>query len=45
MKEKGIVVYKIPERLEVVAAIPRNPMGKILKKALREDIRKKMGAV
>ena len=44
MKEKGIAVYKIPERLEVVEAIPRNPVGKILKKALREDIRKKMGA-
>jgi non-ribosomal peptide synthetase component E (peptide arylation enzyme) len=44
MKGKGIAVYKIPERLEVVEAIPRNPVGKILKKALREDIRKKMGA-
>ena len=43
MKEKGIAVYKIPERLEVVEAIPRNPVGKILKKALREDIRKKIG--
>ena len=45
MTEKGIAVYKIPERLEIIAAIPRNPVGKILKKALREDIRKKLGAV
>jgi non-ribosomal peptide synthetase component E (peptide arylation enzyme) len=44
MKEKGIAVYKIPERLEIVASIPRNPVGKILKKTLREDIRQKMGA-
>jgi len=44
MKGKGIAVYKIPERLEVVEAIPRNPVGKILKKVLREDIRKKIGA-
>jgi acyl-CoA synthetase (AMP-forming)/AMP-acid ligase II len=44
MKEKGIASYKIPERLEVVSAIPRNPVGKILKKDLRADIRKKIGA-
>jgi acyl-CoA synthetase (AMP-forming)/AMP-acid ligase II len=43
MKEKGLAVYKIPERLEIVEAIPRNPVGKILKKVLREDIRKKIG--
>jgi non-ribosomal peptide synthetase component E (peptide arylation enzyme) len=43
MKEKGIAAYKIPERLEVVSAIPRNPVGKILKKNLRKDIRKKIG--
>lgn len=39
MKEKGFAVYKIPERLDVVPAIPRNSVGKILKKTLREDIR------
>ena len=42
MKEKGIAIYKIPERLEVIDAIPRNPVGKIIKKILREDIRKKL---
>lgn len=44
MRDKGIASYKIPERLEVVSAIPRNPVGKILKKDLRADIRKKLGA-
>ena len=44
MKEKGIAVYKIPERLEIISALPRNPVGKILKKVLREDIKKKLGA-
>jgi acyl-CoA synthetase (AMP-forming)/AMP-acid ligase II len=44
MKEKGIATYKVPERLEIVAVIPRNPVGKILKKTLREDIKKKLGA-
>lgn len=42
MKEKGIAIYKIPERLEITNAIPRNPVGKILKTVLREDIRKKL---
>ncbi len=44
MKEKGIAAYKLPERIEIVQAIPRNPVGKILKKDLREDIKKKLQA-
>jgi acyl-CoA synthetase (AMP-forming)/AMP-acid ligase II len=44
MKDKGIAVYKIPERIEIIAAIPRNPVGKILKSVLREDIRKKLSS-
>lgn len=43
MKEMGIAAYKLPERLEIIDAIPRNPVGKILKKELRQDIRKKLG--
>ena len=42
MKEKGVAVYKLPERLEVVDAIPRNPVGKALKKDLRADIVQKL---
>jgi acyl-CoA synthetase (AMP-forming)/AMP-acid ligase II len=42
MKEKEIASYKLPERMEIIDAIPRNPVGKILKSALREDIRKKL---
>jgi len=34
-KHEGMTPFKIPERLEVVAAIPRNSMGKILKNDLR----------
>jgi non-ribosomal peptide synthetase component E (peptide arylation enzyme) len=44
MKESGIAVYKIPERIEIINAIPRNPVGKALKNVLREDIRKKIAA-
>ena len=42
MKDKGVAVYKLPERLETIDAIPRNPVGKILKKELRDDIKKKL---
>ncbi|MGC1403986.1 MAG: hypothetical protein WA974_13790 [Thermodesulfobacteriota bacterium] len=44
MKETGLATYKVPERLETISAIPRNPVGKALKKVLREDINKKLGA-
>ena len=42
MKEKGMAIYKTPERVELIEAIPRNPVGKIMKNVLREDIRKKL---
>ena len=44
MKEQGSAVYKLPERVEVVQAIPRNPVGKIIKKELRKDIAEKLAA-
>ena len=43
MKQQGVDTYKLPERLEVVEAIPRNPVGKVLKKELRRDIRRRLG--
>ncbi len=42
MKDKDIASYKLPERLETIDAIPRNPVGKITKSELREDIKKKL---
>jgi len=42
MEGLGIAKYKYPERLEIVEVIPRNPVGKILKNELREDIRQKI---
>ena len=38
MKEIGTAVYKLPERIERAEAIPRNPVGKILKPQLRKEI-------
>ncbi|MFC4586369.1 class I adenylate-forming enzyme family protein [Sphaerisporangium corydalis] len=36
LREKGIASYKLPERLEIVEGLPRNALGKILKRELRE---------
>jgi len=34
--ERGLMRQKLPERLEIVDAVPRNPTGKILKHELRK---------
>jgi non-ribosomal peptide synthetase component E (peptide arylation enzyme) len=36
LKDQGLRVQAIPERLEVVDVVPRNPAGKILKHTLRQ---------
>jgi len=36
---QDIASYKLPERLELREALPRNPVGKILKRQLRDDVR------
>ncbi len=38
MKENGTAAYKIPQRLEIVDSIPRNPVGKIMKDVLRREL-------
>jgi len=38
---KGLRVQSVPEQLEIVDAVPRNPSGKILKHKLREQFMKK----
>ncbi|MEW5009239.1 MAG: class I adenylate-forming enzyme family protein [Cycloclasticus sp.] len=42
MREQKIAVYKLPERLEICDAIPRNPVGKIIKNSLRDDVTEKL---
>jgi acyl-CoA synthetase (AMP-forming)/AMP-acid ligase II len=37
--EEGLMKQKLPERIEFVDALPRNPTGKVLKKDLRERYR------
>lgn len=42
LRQQNIASFKLPERLEVVSEFPLSPVGKILKRALREAIAEKM---
>ncbi|MEE8166484.1 MAG: cyclohexanecarboxylate-CoA ligase, partial [Myxococcota bacterium] len=35
-REQGLMTQKIPEQLETLEEIPRNPVGKVMKHVLRE---------
>ena len=35
LRAEGLMTQKIPERLETIDQLPRNPTGKILKQELR----------
>ena len=37
LKEQGLMTQKLPEQLEVIEVIPRNPTGKVLKHVLRDQ--------
>ncbi|MBV9285277.1 MAG: AMP-binding protein [Acidimicrobiia bacterium] len=41
LKGKGLMMQKIPEQLETVDVVPRNPSGKIVKHVLRDQYAKK----
>ena len=36
LRERGVATYKLPERVEHVAELPRNPSGKVLKRELKQ---------
>jgi cyclohexanecarboxylate-CoA ligase len=38
-REQGLMTQKLPERMEIVDALPRNPTGKVLKFELRDRFR------
>ncbi|RWZ50824.1 2,3-dihydroxybenzoate-AMP ligase [Labedella phragmitis] len=42
MTEEGVAAFKLPERLEVLDALPLTKVGKIDKKLLREDVAGKL---
>jgi 2,3-dihydroxybenzoate-AMP ligase len=42
LRQQNIASFKLPERLEVVSEIPLSPVGKIMKRQLREMITEKL---
>nr|AGS49487.1 long-chain-fatty-acid--CoA ligase [uncultured bacterium esnapd7] len=40
LRERGLAVYKIPDRIGMLAELPRTAMGKVDKRALRADAQK-----
>ena len=40
LKDAGLMMQKVPEQLEIVDGLPRNPSGKVLKTELRERFAK-----
>jgi cyclohexanecarboxylate-CoA ligase len=37
-REQGLMTQKLPERVEIVETLPRNPTGKVLKFELRDQL-------
>lgn len=42
LQEEGLAKYKWPERIEVVDVLPRTPVGKLNKEAMRQDVAAKL---
>ena len=38
LKGKGLMTQKLPEQLELIDALPRNPTGKVLKHQLQDEV-------
>ncbi len=41
LREAGLAVYKLPEFIEYMSELPRNPVGKLLKRDIRAAVRAK----
>jgi len=44
LKQQQVMMYKVPERLEIVDALPMTPTGKVKKAPLVDDIKQKIEA-
>jgi 2,3-dihydroxybenzoate-AMP ligase len=44
LKERGLAVFKIPDRVEFIDSFPKTPLGKVSKKALRQTISDKLNS-
>lgn len=38
LTDRGIAKFKLPERIEIMAALPRNPMNKVMRQALQDAV-------
>jgi acyl-CoA synthetase (AMP-forming)/AMP-acid ligase II len=38
LRRREIAVFKLPEKLVIVAQLPRNPVGKVLTQTLKEQV-------
>jgi non-ribosomal peptide synthetase component E (peptide arylation enzyme) len=38
LEQQGLARFKLPERLELFAALPRNPLGKVVRDTLRAEV-------
>ena len=38
LKQSGLAVFKLPERIVVLDALPRNAMNKVVRSRLREEV-------
>lgn len=43
LREKGLAVFKLPEQMVRVDALPRNAMNKVVRSQLREQVLEKLG--
>lgn len=41
LSEKGLAKFKLPERLELLDALPRNPIGKVQRFVLQDIVSKR----
>ena len=42
LRERGLAIYKIPDRFEFIDAFPQTGVGKVSKQALRETIAQRL---
>ncbi|MDZ4729716.1 MAG: class I adenylate-forming enzyme family protein [Xanthomonadales bacterium] len=43
LKAKGVATFKLPQRLETIDVLPRNPMNKVMRPQLRSSMLQKLG--
>lgn len=43
LRDKGVAAFKLPQRIETIDLLPRNPMNKVMRPQLRTSILEKIG--